>query len=127
MVFDPNRAKDLVRAYHLPQLFPFIRAMEACGHEDEDPLLRDPGAGQDINDWGKDDPIGDGPGDIAHEDAGALFAPGQFPKWRGFNGKFKSSPDLLQRIGEWDHGVFPNEPDMKVVWEIYGQAVSSIK
>ena len=127
VVLDPDGAEHFVRSDQLPKLLPLVGAVQPGGDQDQDPL---PGNARFLDrrdQRGKQRAVGDGPGDVADEDAGAFPAPGDFRERRASHGLFQRLPHRTDRVLEGLHRMLADHRDADVVRKVDGKGAPPVK
>jgi len=120
MIFNANGAEDFWRAHDLSQFCSFVGPVKARGDEDQDVFFGDAGLGEALDEGREDQPVGDGPGDIADENADISFSTSQFLKGRASHRFFQSLANGCVRVREQRHGMLPDHVGANSLRKING-------
>jgi len=121
VIFDADGGKHPGVADEFDQFIAFIGTMKTCGHQDADAFRRDARFEQVFNHWPEKEMVGNGPGDVADENAGAAPSLGKGFEGACSNGVVKSLPDGGARILELRQGILADYRGMGIGGQMHGQ------
>jgi hypothetical protein len=127
VVFNAKALENSIGAHNLPQFIALVGPVETRRHQDQDTFIRHPSPHQGLQEGGEERPVGDGPRDVANQDAGTLLAPGEVPQRLAVDRIFQGMMHCLVRVMERLHGVFPNHVRLDILGQMDRQPFTPVE